>query len=181
MPQAFQPHGKPTLSPEWLDTSEPPWKPALDWLMVCGEPVLAGRGVAHPRLLGNVVRPQACSPPPILCCYGDIMVWGLKGQPWRGEASGQEVLPDVAIPPQASWPPWMDLPAPLGLRCASGISCSKPAAGMAGFQEFSIPAKSSRHAGLDPFLGPCPPAPFIPLISSPYATLQSLHSEALPG
>lgn len=55
----------------------------------------------------SALRPAV--PLPSLAVYGDIMVRGLKGQPWNGKAFEQEVLPGTAIPPKVSWLPWTDL------------------------------------------------------------------------
>lgn len=42
VPQPFHSYGNLNLTPEWPDTLEYLWKPALGWLMVCSEPVLLG-------------------------------------------------------------------------------------------------------------------------------------------
>lgn len=48
-----------------------------------------------------------------LAVYGDIMVWGLKGQPWSGKASEREVLPGCH--PTPGKPASLDeSPSPLG-------------------------------------------------------------------
>lgn len=65
------------------------------------------------------------------------------------------MLPDAATPPQqASLSGWNSQPL-WDLRCALGVSCSKPCCrdskAQVEFQQFGIPAESSRFVVLGPF------------------------------
>lgn len=149
-PSHSTPIGTP-LSIELPDTLESPRKPALRRLIVRLSQCLLG-GVWHTQgcwEMQSILRPAV--PLPSFAVYGDIMDWGLKGQPWSGKASELEVLPGTDNNPlQASWTPRTDLPAPLGPKMWGllfKILCRGSKAQVA-FQELGIPARSSWPAVL---------------------------------